>query len=84
MLANNLRSEPSEFFSQIFVEWTAQTSNKSFWVDAFNWQQRDKGCCHQVVVAALAFKWANIVHRCWQTLKPNDGSSYLMVPQLCR
>ncbi len=35
------------FLRQTFVEWAAQTINKSFWAGAFYRQQRDKGSSHQ-------------------------------------
>jgi hypothetical protein len=63
------------FLRQTFVEWAAQTINKSFWAGAFYRQQRDKGSSHQAAVRALAFKWLRILYRCWQT--PYDESTYL-------
>jgi transposase len=65
------------FLRQTFVEWAAQTINKSFWAGAFYRQQRDKGCSHQAAVRALAFKWLRILYRCWQTQTPYDESTYL-------
>lgn len=70
------------FVRQTFVEWAAQTINKSFWAGAYYRQQRAKGSSHQVAVRALAFKWIRIVHRCWQTRTPYDESRYLMALQL--
>ena len=70
------------FVRQTFVEWAAQTINKSFWAGAFYRQQRAKGSSHQVAVRALAFKWIRIVYRCWQTRTPYDESRYLMALQL--
>lgn len=67
---------------QTFVEWAAQTINKSFWAGAFYRQQRAKGSSHQVAVRALAFKWIRIVYCCWQTRKRYDESRYLMAPML--
>ena len=51
---------------QSFVEWAAQTINKSFWAGAYYHQQRAKGCSHHAAVRALAFKWIRILYRCWQ------------------
>ena len=65
------------FLRQTFVEWAAQTINKSFWAGAFYRQQRDKGSSHQAAVRALAFKWLRILYRCWQTRTPYDESTYL-------
>jgi transposase len=65
------------FLRQTFVEWAAQTINKSFWAGAFYHQQRDKGASHQAAVRALAFKWLRILYRCWQTSTPYDESTYL-------
>ena len=70
------------FVRQTFVEWAAQTINKSFWAGAYYRQQRAKGSSHQVAVRALAFKWIRIVHRCWQTHTPYDESRYLMALKL--
>jgi transposase len=65
------------FLRQTFVEWAAQTINKSFWAGAFYRQQRDKGSSHQTAVRALAYKWIRILHRCWQTRTPYDEVTYL-------
>ncbi len=65
------------FLRQTFVEWAAQTINKSFWAGAYYRQQRDKGCDHHTAVRALAFKWIRILYRCWQTRTPYDESKYL-------
>jgi transposase len=65
------------FVRQTFVEWAAQTINKSFWAGAFYRQQRDKGNSYQAAVRSLAFKWIRILYRCWQTRTPYDESRYL-------
>lgn len=65
------------FVRQTFVEWAAQTINKSFWAGAYYRQQRDKGSSHQAAVRALAFKWIRILYCCWQTHTPYDESTYL-------
>lgn len=51
------RWQCSSFLRQTFVEWAAQTINKSFWAGAYYYQQREKGCTYQAAVRALAFKW---------------------------
>lgn len=66
-----------KFLRQTFVEWAAQTINKSFWAGAYYRQQRAKGSSHQAALRALAFKWIRILHRCWQTKTPYDESKYL-------
>ncbi|HEV3422300.1 MAG TPA: IS110 family transposase [Paraburkholderia sp.] len=66
-----------KFLRQTFVEWAAQTINRSFWAGAYYRQQRAKGCSHQAAVRALAFKWIRILYRCWQTRTPYDESIYL-------
>ncbi len=53
------------FLRQTFVEWAAQTINKSFWAGAYYRQQKAKGSSHQAAVRALAFKWIRILYRCW-------------------
>lgn len=65
------------FLRQTFVEWAAQTINKSFWAGAFYRQQRDKGCTYQAAVRALAYKWIRILYRCWKSCTPYDESVYL-------
>ena len=65
------------FLRQTFVEWAAQTINKSFWAGAYYRQQKAKGCSHQAAVRALAFKWIRILYRCWQTSTPYDELTYL-------
>ena len=66
-----------KFLRQTFVEWAAQTINKSFWAGAYYRQQRAKGSSHQAAVRALAFKWIRILYRCWQTRTPYDETTYL-------
>ena len=71
------RWQCSTFGRQTFVEWAAQTINKSFWAGAYYRQQRAKGCTYQVALRALAFKWIRILYRCWKTRTPYDESAYL-------
>jgi len=66
-----------KFLRQTFVEWAAQTINKSAWAGAYYRQQRAKGSSHQTAVRALAFKWIRILYRCWQDRTPYDESKYL-------
>ncbi len=65
------------FLRQTFVEWAAQTINKSYWAGEFYRQQRAKGSTYQAAVRALAFKWIRILFRCWQTRTPYDEVVYL-------
>ena len=65
------------FLRQTFIEWAAQTINKSFWAGEYYRQQRAKGCTYQAAVRALAFKWIRILYRCWQTRTPYDEVTYL-------
>ncbi len=65
------------FVRQTFVEWAAQTINKSFWAGLYYRQQRDKGCTYQAALRALAFKWIRILYRCWQTRTPYNETAYL-------
>jgi transposase len=65
------------FLRQTFVEWAAQTINKSFWAGAFYRQHRDQGSTHQAAVRALAYKWIRILYRCWQTRSTYDEVTYL-------
>jgi transposase len=65
------------FLRQTFVEWAAQTINKSFWAGAYYRQQREKGCSYQAALRALAFKWIRILYHCWQTRTPYNESAYL-------
>jgi transposase len=65
------------FLRQTFVEWAAQTINKSFWAGAFYRQHRDQGSTHQAAVRALAYKWIRILYRCWQTCSAYNEVTYL-------
>ena len=65
------------FLRQTFVEWAAQTINKSYWAGEYYRQQRARGCTYQAAVRSLAFKWIRIVYRCWQTGEAYDESRYL-------
>ena len=69
------------FLRQTFVEWAAQTINKSYWAGLYYYQQRAKGCSHQAAVRALAFKWIRILYRCWVTRTPYDEAKYLKALQ---
>ncbi len=69
------------FLRQTFVEWSAQTINKSYWAGLYYYQQRGKGCSHQAAVRALAFKWIRILYRCWVTRTPYDETKYLKALQ---
>ncbi len=69
------------FLRQTFVEWAAQTINKSFWAGVYYRQQRAKGCTYQAAVRALAFKWIRILYRCWQTQIPYNEAVYLKALQ---
>lgn len=65
------------FLRQTFVEWAAQTINKSYWAGEYYRQQRAKGSTYQAALRALAFKWIRILYRCWQTRTPYDEVAYL-------
>jgi len=69
------------FLRQTFVEWAAQTINKSYWAGLYYYQQRAKGCSHQAAVRALAFKWIRILYCCWVTHTPYDEAKYLKALQ---
>ena len=69
------------FLRQTFVEWAAQTINKSYWAGLYYYQQRGKGCSHQAAVRALAFKWIRILYRCWVARTPYDEAKYLKALQ---
>ncbi len=71
------RWQCSTFLRQTFVEWAAQTINKSYWAGLYYRQQRAKGVTHQAVCRSLAFKWIRIVYRCWQTGTHYNESLYL-------
>ena len=65
------------FLRQTFVEWAAQTINKSYWAGLYYYQQRAKGASYQAAVRSLAFKWIRILYRCWITRTPYDEAKYL-------
>jgi len=75
------RWQCSTFLRQTFVEWAAQTINKSFWAGAYYRQQREKGCTYNAAVRALAFKWIRILYRCWDTRTLYNESVYLKALQ---
>ena len=70
-----------KFLRQTFVEWSAKSTQHSFWAQAYYQQQRAQGKSHQAVVRALAFKWIRILFRCWQDRRPYDESVYLCALQ---
>jgi len=75
------RWQCSTFLRQTFVEWAAQTINKSYWAGLYYHQQRARGCSHQAAVRALAFKWIRILYRCWKTRTPYNEARYLKALQ---
>ena len=71
------RFQCPKFLRQTFIDFAAQTINKSAWAGAYYRQQRDKGASHHVAVRALAYKWIRVLYRCWQQRTPYDESKYL-------
>ena len=71
------RLQCPKFLRRTFVEWAAQTINRSFWAGADYRQQRAKGSSHQVAVRALSFKLIRILYRCWQTRTTYNETVYL-------
>jgi hypothetical protein len=71
------RFQCPKFLRQTFIDFAAQTINKSAWAGAYYRQQRDKGASHHVAVRALAYKWIRVLYRCWQDRTPYDESKYL-------
>jgi transposase len=71
------RFQCSKFLRQTFIDFAAQTINKSAWAGAYYRQQRAKGASHNVAVRALAYKWIRVLYRCWQDRTPYDESKYL-------
>jgi len=65
------------FLRQTMVEWAAKTVAASLWAKAYYEAMAAKGKSHQVILRALAFKWARILWKCWQTRTPYDESRYL-------
>ena len=65
------------FLRQTFHEWAGQTIRFSSWANAFYQQQKKQGKSHHSVIRALAFKWQNIVWRCWQNKTAYDEQLYL-------
>lgn len=71
------RWQCSTFIRQTFVEWSAKSVHQSYWAGLYYEKQRAKGKAHQAAVRALAFKWARIVFKCWQTKTPYSEARYL-------
>jgi len=69
------------FLRQTFVEWSAQTINKSFWAGSYYRQQRDKGATYNAAVRSLAFKWIRILFACWKNNKPYNECQYISALQ---
>jgi hypothetical protein len=67
----------SPFRRQTLVKWAALTIPRSFWAEQFYRQHRARGAGHQAALRALAFKWARILFRCWQTGELYDEARYL-------
>lgn len=71
------RFQCAKFRRQAFIDFAAQTVNKSAWAGAYYRQQRARGASHQIAGRALAYKWIRILYRCWQDRVPYNESRYL-------
>lgn len=71
------RFQCPKFLRQTFIDFAAQTINKSAWAGAYYRQQRNKGASHNMAVRALAYKWIRVLYRCWQESTPYDEAKYL-------
>ena len=59
-----------KFLRQTFHEWAVHSLSCSAWAKAYYDQQRGTGKPRNTVVRALAFKWIQILFRCWKDRKP--------------
>ena len=71
------RWQAPAFLRQSLVEWAGQTVIWSSWAKRYYERMKAKGKKHHVILRALAFKWARILWRCWQTNTPYDEARYL-------
>ena len=71
------RWQCSKFLRQTFVEWAAQTIDKSYWAGIYYQKMRAKGNSHQAAVRALAYKWIRILYSCWKNKKHYNEVTYL-------
>ncbi len=67
----------STFIRQTFVEWSAKSVHQSYWAGLYYEKQQARSKAYQAAVRALAFKWARIVFKCWQTKMPYNEARYL-------
>jgi transposase len=65
------------FTRQSLVEWAGQTVVWCDWARRYYQRMKAKGKKHHVILRALAFKWARILWKCWQTHTPYDHDRYL-------
>jgi transposase len=65
------------FVRQSLVEWAGQTVVWCPWAKRYYERMKAKGKKHHVILRALAFKWARILWKCWQTNTPYDNARYL-------
>jgi hypothetical protein len=66
------RSCCPKFQRQSFHEYAQESILWSRWAGAFYLQQREKSCAHHRALRALAFKWQQVIWRCWQDRQPNE------------
>jgi transposase len=66
-----------KFLRQSFHEYAGESIQHSFWARAYYMSQRARGKSHQAAVRALAFKWIQIIYKCWQTRTPYSEVRYL-------
>jgi len=67
----------SKFLHQTFVEWAAQTINKSYWAGLYYSQKRKSGANYHAAVRSLAYKWIRILYRCWKSKIRYNEAVYL-------
>lgn len=56
-----------KFVKQSFHEYAKESILHSRWAAAHYWQQRQKGGGHHTAVRSLAYKWQQIIWKCWQS-----------------
>jgi transposase len=71
------RWQAPAFQRQTMVEWAGQTVLRCEWANYFYERMKARDKKHQTIMRSLAFRWARILWKCWQTKTPYDEKFYL-------
>jgi hypothetical protein len=74
----HFRQACPKFLRQTFHEFAQHSIGQSEWAKAYYHHLReDENKTHHAAVRSLAYKWIQIIFRCWKDGKPYDEEIYM-------